>query len=71
MAWDEYDLFTWRGRVSRTKYSTVGITCFAIKYLIDRLVSVIHLRVLRHVKNLAEREAAEPVIGFNEGKNSF
>ena len=39
MAFTPSDLWRWQGRVGRAKYVTLGVTLFAIKHTIDRIVA--------------------------------
>src|SRR5256885_5840377 len=39
MAFTPSDLWRWQGRVGRTKYLAIGVTLFAVKHTLDRIVA--------------------------------
>jgi len=62
------DFWTWRGTVSRAKYTALGVSLFAIKHLIDRLVALAfgyHFAILGYwveteygIQNISQTRAA-------------
>lgn len=59
MALQISDLWTWRGTAGRSKYFAIGVTLFAIKHLLDRIIATQLFRLRWSLFNYWITEATE------------